>query len=85
MLAQLLRKKNRKAKTKLKVLKHRIIEQLELEGTLKIIQFQCPCYGLAVLHQIRLPRIPSNLASSTSRDGAPRTFPGNLCQVLPML
>jgi len=28
-----------------------------------------PCHGLAAPHQLRLPRAPSNLALSTSRDG----------------
>jgi len=29
-----------------------------------------PAVGRAALHQLRLPRAPSNLALSTSRDGA---------------
>ena len=29
------------------------------------------CRGLAAPHQLRLPRAPSSLAWSTSRDGAP--------------
>jgi len=30
-----------------------------------------PCCGLVALHQLRLPRLPSSLALSTSMDGAP--------------
>ena len=45
---------------------HRIIEWLE--GTLKTIQSQLPAMGRVVTHQLRLPRVPSNLAWSTSRD-----------------
>ena len=33
-----------------------IIEWLRLEETLKIIKLQTPCHGLAVPHQLRLPR-----------------------------
>jgi len=29
-----------------------------------------PCHRLVATHQLRLPRAPSNLALSTSRDGA---------------
>ena len=50
----------------------RIIEWLRLEGTLKITQFQPPAMGRAAPHQLRLPRAPSNLALSASRDGAPQ-------------
>jgi len=41
-----------------------------LEGTLKPTQSQLPAMGSAT-YQLRLPRAPSNLAFSTSRDGAP--------------
>jgi len=51
---------------------HRIIKWLELEGTLRIIKFQPPAAGRAASHQLTLPRAPSNLALSTSRDGAPQ-------------
>ena len=37
-----------------------------------------PYSGLAVLHQIRLPRAPSNRTLGTSRDGAPTAPLGNL-------
>ena len=49
---------------------HRITEWLELEGTLKLIQFQLPATGRAATHQLRLPRAPSSLALNTSRNGA---------------
>jgi len=41
------------------------------EGTLKIAHFQPLCHGLAAPHQLRLPRAPSNLALSISKDEAP--------------
>ena len=47
------------------------MEWLGLEGTLKTIQFQPPAMGRIATHQIRLPRAPSSLALSTSKDGAP--------------
>ena len=40
-----------------------------LEGTSKPIQFQPPVMGSAI-QQLRLPRAPSSLALSASRDGA---------------
>lgn len=49
---------------------HRIIEWFGLEGTSKTIQFQPPATGTS--HQLRLPRVTSSLAWSTSRDGAPQ-------------
>ena len=52
--------------------KHRIIEWHGLEGTLKITQFQPPCHGQGCPPPVQLPRAPSNLALSTSRDGAPQ-------------
>jgi len=50
---------------------HRITAWLGLEGTLKIIELQLLCRGLVAHHQLRLPRAPSSLALSISRDGAP--------------
>jgi len=48
----------------------RITEWLGLEGISKPIQFHpLPWLGT---HQLRLPRVPSNVALSTSRDGAPQ-------------
>ena len=35
------------------------------------------CYELIAPHQLRLPRAPSSLALSTSRDGAPTASLGN--------
>jgi len=43
-----------------------------LEETLKITEFQPPAMGRAAPHQLRLLRAQSNLALSTSRDGAPQ-------------
>ena len=51
-------------------LNHRTIEWLGLEGTLKTIQFQSLAVSRTATHQLRLPRAPSNLALTTSRDGA---------------
>lgn len=46
---------------------HRITEQLELEGTLKIIQSsKRPVTGRDSSHQIRLPKAMSSLALNTS-------------------
>lgn len=38
-----------------------VVEQLGLEGILKIIELQPPAASRAVSHWIRLPRVPSNL------------------------
>ena len=46
------------------------MERLWLEETLKIIKFQTACHGLTASHGTRLPSTPSNLALSSSRDGA---------------
>jgi len=44
-----------------------------VEGTLRFTELQPPAVGRAAPHQLRLPRAPSsNLALSTSRDGAPQ-------------
>jgi len=43
-----------------------------------------PAMGRAAPHQLRLPRAPSNLALSTSRDGH-HSFSGQLCQHLSAL
>jgi len=61
---------------------HRITEWLELEGTLKLIQFQPPAVGRAGPRQLRLPRAPSNLALNSSRGGASTASLGSLCQSL---
>ena len=53
-----------------------MIEWLKLEGNLEIIQLQPPAMGAAP-HQLRLPRAPSNLALSASRDGAPTASLGS--------
>jgi len=41
-----------------------------LEGTINAIQLQPPVVERATFHQLSLPRASSNLALSTSRDGA---------------
>jgi len=40
------------------------------------------CFGQGCPQKLRLPRAPSNLAFSASRDGAPTTSLGSLCQCL---
>jgi len=40
-------------------------------GDLEVDAVPTPTMDRAAIQQIRLPRAPSNLASSTSRDGAP--------------
>ena len=47
---------------------HRIVW---VGGDFKALPAPTPCHGLVVPHQLRLPRAPSNLALSTSRDGSP--------------
>ena len=59
---------------------HRVIEQLRMQGTLKLIQFQTPATIKVATHQLRLPRAPSSLALIPSRDGAPTASLGNLFQ-----
>ena len=49
------------------------IEQLGLEGTSMIIQFQPPAMGRDATHYTRLPRASSSLVLNTSRDGASTT------------
>jgi len=49
----------------------RIIEWFGLEGTSEPT-YPNPCHGQGCPHQLRLPRAPSNLALSASRDGAPQ-------------
>jgi len=39
---------------------------------LKAPPIPTPCHGQGCLHQLRLPRAPSNLALNIARDGAPR-------------
>ena len=41
-----------------------------MEGIYEITQPQPPAAGKAAPYQLRLPRAPSNLALSASRDGA---------------
>ena len=63
----------------------RITEWIGLEETLRPILFQPAVVGMAATHQFRLPRAPSNLSLSASRDGAPITVLGSLCQGLTTL
>lgn len=44
----------------------RIIERHGLEGALKLILPQPPARDTVCIHQIRLPRVPSDLALNTS-------------------
>jgi len=50
---------------------------------LKYHPFPTLCHGLLATHWLRLPRAPSSLALSTSRDGAPQLLraavPGPHC------
>ena len=64
---------------------HRITDWFRLEGTLKPIQFHPPAMGRDTSHQPRLPKAPSSLALSTSRDGASTASLGSLCQCLTTL
>ena len=61
----------------------RITEGLRLEETLKPTHPNPVCRGQGCPHQLRLPRVPSNLALGTSRDGAPQLLwaavPGPHC------
>ena len=43
-----------------------------LEGPSKLTQPQPPSIGRAAPQQLRVPRAPSNLALSASRDGSPQ-------------
>ena len=53
------------------------------DGTdLKAHAAPTPATGRAAPSQLRLPGAPSNLALSTSRDGAPTASLGSLCQCL---
>ena len=56
-----------------------IVEWLKLEGILKPTHSRTPAVSW-LLHQLRLPSVPSRLALSTSRDGASAAFLGSLCQ-----
>lgn len=47
------------------------MEWFRLEGILEVICFHPLAMGRVAIHQIRLPRDPSNLAMNTCRDGAP--------------
>ena len=51
---------------------------------LKIIQFQPSAMDRVDTHEIRLPKVPSNLTLNTSRDGATTTSQGNLCVCSPL-
>jgi len=64
---------------------HGIIQRFELEQTLKTVQFQPLCHGLSASHQLRLPRVPSNLAWSISRDGASTAIPSLSLLATPLL
>ena len=63
----------------------RIIESFQLEGTLKghLVQLPCNKQGHLQLHQEL--RALGSLTLDVSRDGAPTTFVGNLCQCLTTL
>ena len=61
----------------------RIIEWLGLEGTSKIIQSQPSAMGRAATQQLRLPRAPSNLALSASKDGASTASVGSCARASP--
>ena len=52
-------------------------ETFRLEGTLKPAQLQPPAMGRAAPQQLGLPRVPSNLALSASRDGTPTASLGS--------
>ena len=58
---------------------------VRLERTLKLTQSQSPPVDSAATHQFSLPRAPSNLALSTSRDGASTASLGDLFQCLTTL
>jgi len=60
----------------------RMTEWLRLERALKMINFQPHAMGRSATQQLRLPRFPSNLALSTSRNGASTASLGNLYQGL---
>ena len=49
-----------------------VTEWFGLGATVKPSQFHSPAVGRAAPHQLRLPRAPSNLPLSASRDGAPQ-------------
>ena len=66
-------------------LNHRVIEWLEMEGTLKIIPFQPPAIGRDTSLQTMLLTAPSSLALSVSREGASTASLGNLFQCLTTL
>ena len=55
----------------LELWRYRITEQFGLEGP-QSPQGPISAVGRAAPHQLRLPRAPSNLALSASRDGAPQ-------------
>ena len=63
---------------------HTITGLFGLKGTLKPTQCQPPAMGRAAIHQIRLPRAPSNLAFSAPGMGH-HSFSGQLCQGLTAL
>ena len=54
------------------VFTQRIVEWFGLEEAFKTSSSNPPNRGRAAPHQLRLPRVPSILALSTFRDGAPQ-------------
>lgn len=60
--------------------KSRTIERLRLEWALKIIYFQSPAMGRDATSQLRVHRVPFNLALNAFRDSAPTASLGRLCQ-----
>jgi len=61
---------------------HRIIEWLRLEGTLRLPGSNPPAMDGRTFHQMRLSRVPFNVALSSSRDGASTASLDSLCECL---
>jgi len=65
-------------------MQNRIIQSLELEGTLEDHLLQLPCNEQGHLQLKQVLRALVSLILSVSRDGASTTSLGNLCQCLTM-